>query len=82
MELTELYRQIFNVNAPWSVTSVELQTDPAIYTRIVGEKEYELNDHLGNVRVVIADRKEGQSQAGQAPYIVELRAYNNWVFRK
>lgn len=28
-----------------------------IYTRTIGEKVYELNDHLGNVRVVITDIK-------------------------
>ncbi len=26
-------------------------------TRVLGEKNYELNDHLGNVRVVVTDRK-------------------------
>ncbi len=57
-----------------------------VFTRILGEKEYELKDHLGNVRVVISDVKlngdadgGGQGgQAGQAPYMVDMRAYNNY----
>ena len=57
-----------------------------VFTRILGEKEYEMKDHLGNVRVVISDVKlngdadqGGQGgQAGQAPYMVDMRAYNNY----
>ncbi len=57
-----------------------------VFTRILGEKEYELKDHLGNVRVVISDVKlngdaDGGGQggrAGQAPYMVDMRAYNNY----
>ncbi len=60
-----------------------------VFTRILGEKEYELKDHLGNVRVVISDIKlngdgdQGgksapRAQAGQAPYMVDMRAYNNY----
>ena len=60
-----------------------------VFTRILGEKEYELKDHLGNVRVVISDVKlngdadQGgksapRAQAGQAPYMVDMRAYNNY----
>ncbi len=63
--------------------------EPTVFTRILGEKEYELKDHLGNVRVVISDVKlngdadqGGKSaptaQAGQAPYMVDMRAYNNY----
>ncbi len=57
-----------------------------VFTRILGEKEYELKDHLGNVRVVISDVKlngdgdqGGQGgRAGQAPYMADMRAYNNY----
>ncbi len=60
-----------------------------VFTRILGEKEYELKDHLGNVRVVISDVKlngdgdqGGKSaptaQAGQAPYMADMRGYNNY----
>ena len=57
-----------------------------VFTRVLGKKEYELKDHLGNVRVVISDVKlngdgdqGGQGgRAGQAPYMVDMRAYNNY----
>ena len=59
---------------------------PTVFTRVLGKKEYELKDHLGNVRVVISDVKlngdadaGGQGgRAGQAPYMVDMRAYNNY----
>ncbi|MCB0711036.1 MAG: thrombospondin type 3 repeat-containing protein [Ignavibacteriae bacterium] len=59
-------------------------------TRILSEKSYELNDHLGNVRVVISDVKiptdeldenglvVTAAQAGQAPYEAKLLAVNNY----
>lgn len=49
-----------------------------LYTRIVGEKEYELSDHLGNARVVFNDRKDGLTNPGRAPFVVEMVAYNNY----
>ena len=63
--------------------------EPTVFTRVLGKKEYELKDHLGNVRVVISDVKlngdgdQGgksapRAQAGQAPYMVDMRAYNNY----
>ena len=60
--------------------------EPTVFTRVLGKKEYELKDHLGNVRVVISDVKlngdaDGGGQggrAGQAPYMVDMRAYNNY----
>ena len=59
---------------------------PTVFTRVLGKKEYELKDHLGNVRVVISDVKlngdadqGGQGgRAGQAPYMADMRAYNNY----
>ncbi|MBS1538258.1 MAG: hypothetical protein JST20_10980 [Bacteroidetes bacterium] len=32
-------------------------TDETIFTRTLGLKMYELKDHLGNVRVVLGDKK-------------------------
>ncbi len=63
--------------------------EPTVFTRILGEKEYELKNHLGNVRVVISDvklngdadaggRRAPGVQAGQAPYMVDMRAYHNY----
>jgi len=34
--------------------------EPDIFTRIVGNKLYELNDHLGNVRATVSDRRLGE----------------------
>jgi RHS repeat-associated protein len=46
---SSLPTQVFKVYAKNNATTN--------YSRIIGEKSYELNDHLGNVRVVISDRK-------------------------
>ena len=72
-----------------SMANLPILVEPTVFTRILGEKEYELKDHLGNVRVVISDVKlngdgdQGgksapRAQAGQAPYMVDMRAYNNY----
>jgi len=46
-----------------------------VYVRRLTKKEYELKDHLGNVRVVISDLKLGN---GNKPFMTEMRAYNNY----
>jgi N-acetylmuramoyl-L-alanine amidase len=46
---SSLPTQVFKVYAKNNATTN--------YSRIIGEKSYELNDHLGNIRVVISDRK-------------------------
>jgi len=35
--------------------------EPDIFTRIVGNKIYEINDHLGNVRATVSDRRLGEN---------------------
>jgi len=44
---------ILRPNATQSTTAI---TPPAVYTRTLGKKEYEITDHLGNVRVSVSDR--------------------------
>ncbi len=51
------------------------------FSRILGSKEYELKDHLGNVRTVISDFKQPATltQArGVAPFIVDERSVNDY----
>ena len=71
------------------MANLPILVEPTVFTRILGKKEYELKDHLGNVRVVISDvklngdadaggRRAPGVQAGQAPYMVDMRAYNNY----
>ncbi|MEK7256620.1 MAG: hypothetical protein AAB316_17835, partial [Bacteroidota bacterium] len=50
---------------PVQVLKVGLaETDEDGYARYVGEKKYELKDHLGNVRVVVSDEKTGEVDNG------------------
>jgi RHS repeat-associated protein len=63
---TETHGFTTDINAPYTFSS-SLPTQvfkvyaknnaTTNYSRIIGEKSYELNDHLGNIRVVISDRK-------------------------
>ncbi len=46
-----------------------------IATRSLQEKEYELTDHLGNVRAVISDYRQG---GGSDPIRAALRSYYNY----
>jgi len=60
---------------------VELYTEPTypdtIFTRWLDKRQYELKDHLGNVRVVISDRKEPQGTPGSVPYAAVIDQVNN-----
>ncbi len=47
-----------------------------VYTRELGEKSYELTDHLGNVRGVISDRKLTVTP-GAGGYFAEYVSYTN-----
>lgn len=44
---------ILRPNATQSTTAI---TPPTVYTRTLGKKEYEITDHLGNVRISVSDR--------------------------
>ena len=48
-----------------------------IYTRSLTQKEYELTDHLGNVRAVVGDYREGGTGAND-PVRAALRSYSNY----
>jgi RHS repeat-associated protein len=61
------------------VVSVESR-DEILAQRFIGNKSYELNDHLGNVNSVISDLKEPQSIAGGIPtdFLVSLKSFSNY----
>jgi len=44
-----------------SISYYKTTKEPDIFTRIVGNKLYELNDHLGNVRATVSDRRLGEN---------------------
>ena len=51
-----------------------------IFCRVIGNKQYELSDHLGNVRAVISDVKEADASVGVSPnnFRAQLLAANNY----
>ncbi len=48
------------------------------FFRILAKKEYELKDHLGNVRVAIGDMKIPTGTRGQAPFVVDEKSVNDY----
>ncbi|MCX6148624.1 MAG: hypothetical protein NTW25_15425 [Candidatus Kapabacteria bacterium] len=48
------------------------------FKRILDKKQYELKDHLGNVRVAIGDMKIPTVTRGQAPFVVDEKAVNDY----
>ena len=52
------------------------------FFRILDKKEYELKDHLGNVRVAIGDMKlpenEATSTRGVPPFVTDEKAVNDY----
>jgi hypothetical protein len=41
-------------------------------------KEYELKDHIGNVRVTFSDLKLSPTTGGSQPYVPDIRSVNNY----
>lgn len=56
------------------------QPPTTVFTRTVGQKEYELHDHLGNVRVAISDRKMARLSGAGVPekFYADVLDYNNY----
>jgi RHS repeat-associated protein len=48
------------------------------YARRIGQKNYELTDHLGNVRAVVSDSRLGTFSAGSLTSTVDVSSYNNY----
>jgi len=48
--------------------TVDLQKKLGYYTRSLTKKEYELNDHLDNVRTTFSDRKKSNGYANMLSY--------------
>ncbi|QLE02545.1 hypothetical protein HX109_13610 [Galbibacter sp. BG1] len=61
---------------PFTVKSMLQSNDNGLVYRYAGEKYYELKDHLGNVRVVISDRKDLNTADNTLSAHVE--SYNNY----
>ena len=60
-----------------SMSNPPILVEPTVFTRILGEKEYEMKDHLGNVRVVISDLKAAPS-GGAGPWAADILSWNNY----
>ncbi|MBS1538288.1 MAG: hypothetical protein JST20_11130, partial [Bacteroidetes bacterium] len=50
-------------------------TDETIFTRTLGLKMYEFKDHLGNVRVVLGNKK---TKTGNNPFVPEVVSYSGY----
>src|SRR3990172_2308798 len=51
----------------------------SIYTRELDDNEYELTDHLGNIRAVLSDIKEPtDTTGGPHDFLAAITAYNNY----
>ncbi|WP_143392464.1 DUF6443 domain-containing protein, partial [Flavobacterium psychrophilum] len=48
------------------------------YKSIIGDKRYELSNHLGNVLNVISDRPVDYNIRGEAKYLAEIISYNDY----
>ncbi|HVX91240.1 MAG TPA: RHS repeat-associated core domain-containing protein, partial [Candidatus Paceibacterota bacterium] len=62
------------------LTYVDLDSVPTgnMYTRRLDERLYELNDHLGNARAIISDRKLSDVSGGSSYHFrAEISSYNN-----
>ncbi|MDO6761757.1 hypothetical protein Q4566_16230, partial [Tamlana sp. 2_MG-2023] len=61
---------------PYTILKQAEEATEGIVYRNVGNKYYELKDHLGNVRVVVGDRKNLDPATGELTASVE--SYNNY----
>jgi RHS repeat-associated protein len=65
------------VAVPDSISLTTLAPD-SIFTRKIGQKLYELDDHLGNARVIISDRKLSDIVSGvPGNFRAEMKSYTN-----
>jgi RHS repeat-associated protein len=73
------YTQVSQENGAYFLASFAQGgiTQTTTATREVGDKKYELKDHLGNMRVVIGDEKEAEG-SGTVTLKVALRNYSNY----
>jgi len=68
---------VYMANAVLKKINANQQT----FTRVLGKKSYEVTDHLGNVRVVVSDRKLStlNSSTGDAEdFTAEVQSYSNY----
>ncbi len=52
-----------------------ITSEPNVFTRDLNKKLYELKDHLGNVRVVLGDKK---TRAGTDAFAPDVKSYSNY----
>ena len=51
---------------------------PQTYTRFVGDKRYELSNHLGNVLSVVSDRKLFQNSLSFSTFTPDVLSYSDY----
>jgi RHS repeat-associated protein len=59
------------ISCPKHLWTVDMQKQQGLYTRNINKKEYELKDHLGNVRITVGDQKYADST-------VQIKTYTSY----